>query len=179
MLQIQKLLGLPVLTSKGSKAGTVKDVWFDEFWSVSGIVLDKRTWGRKTFKAIQWQSIAVCGPDAVLIRDGKAIVTVDKSHFLRGFLGGAVRLKDMPVYTVEGQELGRVSDVYFKESKGTPVIGCELTDGFLTDVLEGRRRLLMPDGFQQAALGDNAILVPASYERVLAKDHSFDVESDR
>jgi uncharacterized protein YrrD len=179
MLQIQKLLGLPVLTMKGTKAGTVKDFWFDEFWSVSGIVLDKRSWGRKAYKAVRWKDIAVCGEDALIIRDKKAVVTIDKSQFLRGFLGGAVRLKDIPVYTVEGQELGRVSDVYFKETEGTPVIGCELTDGFLTDVLEGRRRLLMPDGLGQVTMGENAILVPASYERVLAKDHFFDSESDR
>lgn len=179
MLQIQKLLGLPVLTMKGAKAGTVKDFWFDEFWSVSGIVLGKRSWGRKSYKAIRWQDIAVCGEDALIIRDKKAVVTIDKSRFLRGFLGGAVRLKDLPVYTVDGQELGRVSDVYFQETEGTPVIGYELTDGFLTDVLEGRRRLLMPDGPGKVTMGKDAILVPASYERVLAKDHFCVTESDR
>jgi len=179
MLQIQKLLGLPVLTMKGVKAGSVRDVWFDEFWSVSGIVLGKRLWGRKACKAIRWQDIAVCGEDALLIRDKKAVVTIDRSQFLRGFLGGAVRLKDLPVYTEEGQELGRVSDVYFLETEGTSVIGFELTDGFLTDVLEGRRRLIFPDGPGQVSMGGDAIIVPASCERVLAQDHFFDRESDR
>ncbi|MBW5444996.1 photosystem reaction center subunit H [Cohnella sp. CFH 77786] len=179
MLRIQSLLGLPVLLQSGKKAGEVKDVWFDEFWSMAGIVLDTRVWQRKTFKCIRWRDIDACGEDALIIRDRQAIVKMDKSQMLRSFHGGVVRLKDMPVYTVHGQELGRISDVYFKESEGTPLIGYELTDGFLSDVLEGRRRLLLPEGPEQITLGEDAILVPASYERVLTREHARNAESDR
>jgi uncharacterized protein YrrD len=142
-------------------------------------VLDTRVWPRKAFKGIRWQDIASCGEDALMIRDVQAIAKMDKSVLLRSFIGGVVRLKDMPVYTVNGQQLGRISDVYFKESEGTPLIGYELTDGFLSDVLEGRRRLLLPEGPEQITLGEDAILVPASYERVLERDHTRYAESDR
>ncbi|WP_276356377.1 PRC-barrel domain-containing protein [Cohnella caldifontis] len=179
MLQVQSLLGLPVLLDSGRRAGRVKDVWFDEYWSLSGVVLDQRTWNRKTFKGILWRDIAACGEDALVIPSRNAVADMDRSLLMRGFLGGTVRLKDMPVYTVNGQELGRITDVYFKPSEGTPLVGCELTDGFLSDVLEGRRRLLLPDGPGQLTLGEDAILVPASYERVLTKDHTLNAESDR
>jgi uncharacterized protein YrrD len=126
-------------------------------------VLNRRAWRKKSFKGIRWPDIAACGEDALLIRDRKAVAVLDNSVFLRGFIGGTVRLKDMPVYTENGQELGRLSDVYFKASEGTPLIGCELTDGFLADVLDGRRRLIWPDGPGRITLGDDAVIVPASF----------------
>jgi uncharacterized protein YrrD len=178
-LQIQSILGLPVLLSNGTAAGKVKDVWFDEFWSMAGVVLDTRVWAKKFVKGIRSQDVMTWGDDALMIRSRQSIRLMDKSELLRAFLGGVVRLKDMPVYTVNGHELGRVADVYFKESEGTPLIGYELTDGFLADVLEGRRRLLLPEGPEKITLGEDAILVPASYERVLDRDHARNAESDR
>jgi uncharacterized protein YrrD len=179
VLQIQSIIGLPVLLPGGKRVGLVKDAWFDEFWSMAGIVLDNRVWFRKAVMAVRWQDITTCGEDALLIRDRQAVVTMDKSRVLRSFLCGVVRLKDMPVYTLSGQHLGRVADVYFKESQGTPLVGYELTDGFLADVLEGRRRLLMPEGPDHVTMGEDAIFVPASYERVLERDHTRNAESDR
>ncbi|WP_123039736.1 PRC-barrel domain-containing protein [Cohnella candidum] len=179
MLQAQSMIGLPVLTSNGAKAGKVKDVWLDEFWSMAGIVLDSRVRLRKAFRGIRWPDIETCGEDALILKEGRSVTKMDKSLLLRSFLGGVVRLKDMPVITVTGRQLGRISDVYFKESVGTPLIGCELTDGFLTDVLEGRRRLLLPDGPEQITLGKDAVLVPASYERVFTRDQTRNAESDR
>jgi uncharacterized protein YrrD len=179
MLQVHTVLGLPVLTENGRKAGNVKDVWFDEHWSLAGIVLDNRTWNRKTFKGVRWRDISVVGEDALIIPGREVVSAMDKSLLLRGFVGGTVRLKDMPVYTVSGLALGRITDVYFQPAEGTPLVGCELTDGFLSDVIEGRRRLLLPDGPGQLTLGGDAIMVPASYERVLMKDHTLNAESDR
>ena len=155
----------------GTKAGEVKDVWLDEHWNLTGVVLAARVWSRKYRKAIHWHEVTASGEDALLIRNRQSVVKVDKSGILRGFLNGVVRLKDMPVYTVSGLHLGRVIDVYFKASVGTPLIGFELTDGFLSDVLEGRRRLLLPEGPEPVTMGENAILVPESYERVLTRDN--------
>jgi uncharacterized protein YrrD len=178
-LQIQSIIGLPVLLPNGKRVGKVKDAWFDEFWTLAGVVLDTRVWFRKAVWAVGWQDTTTCGEDALLIRDRQAVVLMRKSRLLRSFLCGVIRLKDMPVYTVSGIRLGRVSDVYFKESEGTPLVGYELTDGFLADVLEGRRRLLMPEGPEHVTMGEDAILVPAFYERVLERDHTRNAESDR
>ncbi|RIE03229.1 photosystem reaction center subunit H [Cohnella faecalis] len=156
----------------GRSSGKVKDVWFDEFWRLSGVVLDTRVWLSKAVKAIKWDNIVSCGEDALLIRDSGAVETIDRNQLLRTFNGGVVRLKEMPVYTVAGIELGKVADVYFKDSEGTPLVGYELTDGFLADVFEGRRRLYLPDGPENVILGEDAILVPASCERVLERDHT-------
>ena len=170
-IRVQSMLGLPILAQDGAKAGFVKDVWLDEYWSLTGVVLAARTWSGKYRKAIHWHEVTTAGEDALLIRNGRSVTKVEKSSLLRTFLGGVIRLKDMPVYTVSGLHLGRIADVYFKASEGTPLIGFELTDGFLSDVLEGRRRLLLPEGPEPVTMGEHAILVPESYERVLTRDN--------
>jgi uncharacterized protein YrrD len=180
MIQVERVLGLPVLLESGKCIGKVKDLWFDEFWSLVGVVLDKHARSgliRKMPKIIYWEDIVHCGEDALLIRDSTVIAIKDSTQLLRTFHTGVVRLKCMPVYTIEGQHLGEVSDVYVKTTEGTQIIGYELTDGFLADLFEGRRKLFLPESPENITLGEDAILVPASYERILTRDHT--VESDR
>lgn len=170
--QAQHVIGLPVLQMNGKAAGRVLDVWFDECWRFCGVVLRERLpWPRRTVRVVRRERIASWGEDALMIADGQAVETLDPKQLLHTFHTGVVRLKDMPVYTVDGQELGRVSDVYFRPDEGTPWIGYELTDGFLADVCEGRRRLLLPED-AEVVIGEDAILVPASCERVLERNHT-------
>jgi uncharacterized protein YrrD len=180
MIQVGRMIGLPVLLDNGKCVGKVKDIWFDEFWELVGVVLDRydRIGFRKKPKIVYWVDIVHCGEDAVLIRNSTVIATKDNKQLLRTFNTGVVRLKDMPVYTVEGQHLGEISDVYFKSSEGTQIIGYELTDGFLADVFEGRRKLFLPEAPENISLGEDAILVPAYYERILTRDHTRKVTGE-
>lgn len=178
MIQIQQVLGLPVLLQSGRRVGRVKDIRFDEFWSLSGVVLDHRVWLRKAYKVVDWDDVVSCGPDAMFIRDRSEIRIVDKKRLLRTYHTGVIQLKDMPVYTKEGLRLGDITDVYFKETAGKQIIGYELTDGFLADVMEGRKRLFLPEQPENVVIGENAIIVPASYERVLERDQTRKVTGE-
>jgi uncharacterized protein YrrD len=178
IIQVQHILNLPVLLENGKRAGKVRDICFDEFWTITGVMLDSRVWFRKAAKVVSWDDVISCEHDVLLIRNDSVISTVDKKQFLRTFDSGVVRVKDMPVYTKEGQYLGEVADVYFKKSKGTQVVGYELTDGFLSDLAGGRRRLFLPEGPDEVTLGEDAILVPVSFERVLEKDHTRKVTGE-
>ncbi|WP_052475805.1 PRC-barrel domain-containing protein [Cohnella kolymensis] len=178
IIQVQHILNLPVILENGKRAGKVRDIWFDEFWTMTAIVLDARVWFRKAAKVVSWDDVISCEHDALLIRNDAIITTVDKKQLLRTFHSGVVSIKDMPVYTKEGQYLGEVADVYFKKSKGTQVIGYELTDGFLADLMQGRRRLFLPEGPDEVTLGEDAIMVPVSFERVLEKDHTWKVTGE-
>ncbi|MFC5405212.1 PRC-barrel domain-containing protein [Cohnella soli] len=180
MIQAQAIIGMPVLLESGKAVGKVKDLWFDEFWNLVGIVLDKnaRSGFRKKPKVILWEHVAFCGADALLIRTSADIMAVSGKSLLRTFLTGVVRLKDMPVFTVEGERLGEVTDVYMKPAEGIQIIGYELTDGFLADIFEGRRRLLLPEASKNMTLGEDAILVPASCERILPRDHTWKVTGE-
>jgi uncharacterized protein YrrD len=174
---VQHLIGLPVLLANGRQAGRVQDIGFDEFWRLSCIILDKRIWFRKAVYAVDWADVAACGDDALVVSARAVLRKIPRHRLLRTFQTGIVKLKELPVYTVEGRELGRVADVYFRSPEGTQIIGYELTDGFLADVFEGRRRLILPEGSEGVSLGENAILVPASCERVLTREPY--AESDR
>jgi uncharacterized protein YrrD len=172
LLQAQNVIGLPALLPNGRSVGRVEDVWFDEFWHLAGIVLETGFRLRRDARVVETENVLEWGDDALMIRSREAVVSRPKNQLFRTFHSGVIQLKEMPVYTEDGQELGRVSDVYFRPQAGTPLIGYELTDGFLADVLEGRRRLFLPDGPDQITLGEDAILVPVSFGRILERDHT-------
>ncbi|MNN92033.1 hypothetical protein D3C81_2102430 [compost metagenome] len=58
--------------------------------------------------------------------------------------------------SVEGIQMGRLEDVYFSEKMEDSIVGLELSDGILTDLQEGRRRIPVPPG---AVRGEDAITV--------------------
>jgi len=174
---LQQMIGLPVFLHNGKRVGHIQDIGFDEFWQLTCLVLDTKVWFRQAVRVVNWSDVEVCGEDSVIIRSPSAVKTVPRKELLRSFQTGIIQLKELPVFTTDGQELGRITDVYFGKSKGTQVIGYELTDGFLADVFEGRRRLLLPDGPEGVTLGEDAILVPASSGRVLGREPN--AESDR
>ncbi|WP_311771654.1 PRC-barrel domain-containing protein [Cohnella lubricantis] len=174
---MQQMIGLPVYLESGKQIGRVQDIVLDEFWRISCLVLDTKIWFRNAVRIVNWADVSTRGEDAFFVRDRSAVSTIHRKHLLRSFHTGRIRLKELPVYTVDGQELGRVSDVYFGKSEGIQIIGYELTDGFLADVFEGRRRLILPEGPEGVTLGEDAILVPASCERVLEREPY--AESDR
>jgi len=165
----QRLIGLPVIDEKtGRRAGKVLDLWFDEHWSLRGLLLKAgRWWFKRYCDVAPWESVTALGPDAVLLSDAGAVRRYDAAEIGRTFHTGRIRLKDLPVVTDEGRQLGRVSDVYFQENQGTPITGLELTDGFVSDLLEGRKRLKFPADPGLVKLGEDAILVPARCEQDL------------
>lgn len=69
-----------------------------------------------------------------------------------------------PVLTFNGRRLGVIEDVYFGENMDKPLLGYELSDGFMTDLTEGRKWLPVNDSF---TFGEEAVLVPAETERDL------------
>ncbi|UVI28069.1 PRC-barrel domain-containing protein [Paenibacillus spongiae] len=165
MIKLQHLIGLPVLeVDAGKQVGHVKDAWFDEHWQLGGIVLDAGRRFLSSMKTVLWNDVLICGEDAILIMNEASVRKAEPAEIQRSFHTGPVRLKDLPVITIDGEQLGRVSDVYFNEIQGTQIVGYELTDGFIADVMEGRKWLPVPTDPDTVMLGENAIIVPAGSE---------------
>lgn len=168
MIKLQRLIGLPVIViHSGKLVGTVKDAWFDEHWQLKGLILDCPKWFASSVKIVEWAHVISCGEDTVIIASEAAIVRMKSKQLLRSYDTGLVKLKDLPVVTVQGIQLGRVSDVYFYPKEGTQIIGYELTDGFVSDLMEGRRWLKAPSDPDSVLLGEDAIIVPAVSEAEL------------
>ncbi|WP_138752358.1 PRC-barrel domain-containing protein [Paenibacillus sinopodophylli] len=168
MIKLQRLIGLPIIViHSGRLVGTVKDAWFDEHWQLKGLILDCPRWFVSTVKIIEWTHVVSCGEDTVIITGEAAIGRMKSKQLLRSFYTGLVKLKDLPVVTVQGIQLGRVSDVYFYPKEGTQIVGYELTDGFVSDLMEGRKWLRAPSDPDSVLLGEDAIIVSAVSEAEL------------
>ncbi|MDQ0061333.1 PRC-barrel domain-containing protein [Paenibacillus harenae] len=168
MIKLQRLIGLPVIViHSGKLVGTVKDAYFDEHWQLQGLVLESPRWFATSLKIVRWPDVLTCGEDTVIISSEGAVARLKPKEVLRSFYTGIVKLKDLPVVTVQGIQLGRVSDVYFYPFQGTQIVGYELTDGFVSDLMEGRKWLKAPSDPDTVLLGEDAIIVPAVSEAEL------------
>jgi uncharacterized protein YrrD len=174
------MIGLPVIEmSAGKHVGHVKDAWFDEHWQLAGIVLDAGRRFLSAMKVVLWNEVLICGEDAVLIMNEASIRKTEAAEVQRSFHSGTIRLKDLPVVTSYGEQLGRVSDVYFDDLQGTQIVGYELTDGFIADLMGGRKWLPAPLDSDSVLLGENAIIVPAGSELLLEPVAASDLNIGR
>lgn len=168
MIKLQQLVGLPVLViHSGKRVGTVKDAWFDEHWRLKGLILEVAKWFAYHVRVVEWADVLTCGEDTVIIASEQSVRSMKPKTIQRAFYTGIVKLKDLPVVTVHGVQLGSVSDVYFFPFQGTQIVGYELTDGFVSDLMEGRKWLKAPSDPDDVLLGEDAIIVPAVSEAEL------------
>jgi len=155
MIKTQDVIGLPVLDlSSGKKIGTVKDIYFNQNGELKGLSVDSHgLFGKISY--LDFEHIGAIGDDAVTIGASRFLLTHGMEHYY-GFHSGEKSYKGLSVMTTNGHELGQIQDVYFMEEMGK-IIGYELSDGFLTDVTEGRKTIQHP---QKLVIGEDAMLVP-------------------
>ncbi|GIP31437.1 PRC-barrel domain-containing protein [Paenibacillus sp. J2TS4] len=159
MRRANDMLGLPVIdVQSGKQLGTVKDLLIDPEWLVQGIILDTRHWFSSP-RFILWEDIASYGEDAVTVEGEDVIRMEEDTPDSWVLLSGSGKIIGLPLLTVNGQQLGRVEDVYFSPKMDKKIIGFELSEGFLSDVKEGRKWLPAP---AQATMGQDVIIVPVS-----------------
>lgn len=159
MRSARDLIGLPVLDIvTGKKLGSVKDFLVSPVWTIHGLVLDYRTWfGAARF--VEWKSICSVGADAITVNSLKSVKKFKRLPGISYLVYGKEKLTGLPLISAEGIVMGRVEDVYFSPKMEESIVGLELSDGFLTDLLEGRRKIPVPSG---ARRGEEAITVPYS-----------------
>lgn len=158
MRRAREIIGLPVIDIEaGKQLGTVKDLLIDRDWSLRGVLLETKRWF-SSLRYIVWENVVSVGKDAVTVPNEQCVRQLDETNDWLSLLNGSYKLKGLPVITVDGQQLGWVEDVYLEEQLGKKVLGCELSDGLLSDLREGRRWLPSPDN---VTLGEDAVIVPA------------------
>ena len=106
------------------------------------------------------------GEDAVMIRNQQAVRKTEADDIHYTYLLGKNKLKDLNVLTEDGVLLGKVTDVYFDQEMGNTILGLEISDGFVSDLMEGRKWLPLT---QDMSIGKNAIMVPPMSEERLEK----------
>ncbi|ALS23163.1 MULTISPECIES: PRC-barrel domain-containing protein [Paenibacillus] len=157
MKKARDVIGLPIIcVETGKQVGHTKDLLMDEGWQVEALLLEARHWF-SDMTCIASADVVALGDDAVTIRSEEAVRSIEADKVFRTLLFGDSKLKGLPVITVNGQQLGMVEDVYLEPVVGIKVIGYELTEGFISDLKEGRRWLPMPDSVK---IGKDALIVP-------------------
>lgn len=157
MRKAHDLIGLPVLTvDSGKQIGQVKDLLVGPDWNIRGIMLEVKNWF-SSLRYIPWEGVVAAGEDAITIPNESVIREFEHVEECHAFLEGSRKIKGLPVITVGGHKLGVVEDVYLNQNWGKQIIGYELSEGFISDLKEGRRWLPMPE---LATKGEDAVIVP-------------------
>lgn len=164
-MKLQEMIGLSVFdVESGKEIGKVQDFLLSEDWKIAGILLEGKGLFSAGMKAVMWEDITAYGEDAVMIRNHEVIQKLDSNHIQYTFAVGSGKVKELPVLTSEGVMIGRVSDVYFDQHLGNTITGIEISDGFISDLVEGRKLLPFT---KDIVKGENAVMVPALSEQRL------------
>ncbi|TBL81584.1 PRC-barrel domain-containing protein [Paenibacillus thalictri] len=157
MRKARDVIGLPVISvDTGRQVGSAQDLLLDEEWRIGAVLLAGKMWFSSS-AYVEWNDVLALGEDAITIPSEDVLKTADEELSYFSLVGGQKKLKGLPVITVNGQQLGIVEDVYLEEQMGKHVIGYELSEGFITDLREGRKWLPIPES---VILGEDAIVVP-------------------
>lgn len=156
MRTFSSIKDLPVYDkSTGKELGRVLDLCFDEKGIVNGLMMDTKGLLKKN-KLIPLSQISSFGMDGVMLFDEPEVDHMAQKlmgmHFLQN---GHDRIIGKPLVTTEGEKLGLVEDVYFREELGT-IIGYEVTDGFFADMTEGRK---VYKSVKPLTVGENILIV--------------------
>ncbi|WP_100406609.1 PRC-barrel domain-containing protein [Bacillus solitudinis] len=129
--------GLPIINlSSGNECGHVLDLLFTGRY-VTGFVIDQKGWFNHHL-FLPLSSVSSFGHDGLMIDSNAKLQPYEKSTNVHPLKLGKKRVQGKPLLTTEGEKIGLVEDVYFSEELGT-IIGYEVTDGLLADIVEGRK----------------------------------------
>lgn len=167
-MKLQEFIGLNVIgVEEGKDVGKIVDCIVDSNWKITGIELESKSFFGGHVKVVAWDDIVAYGEDAVMIQNEESIRKMDAGSIPYTYLTGKNKLKDIQVVTETGTILGKVSDVYFDQKLGNTIIALEISDGLVTDLMEGRKWLpCLPE----MSIGEDTLLVPALSEEKLEKN---------
>lgn len=147
------LKGLPVIEiNSGTKIGEVADLSITGDGIVKSLLVKKGAILKKNY-TVDIKDVSSFGWNGVMI-ENQDLLTAIKNPEEYTF-ESANRIAGKVMMTREGQKLGFLEDVYFQEEVGT-IIGYELSDGFFSDMLEGKR-VIKTD--MPPAIGKDTIIV--------------------
>jgi uncharacterized protein YrrD len=159
MIKGKDILGRNIVAiSTGERVESVRDVIFDHQGNqVLGLLVDEGGWFHAA-KAVPFEKIRSFGEDVIMISSPDDVTGTREDGRLSDALSSDVSLIGMTLLTTDGQNLGKIADVFFDESTGY-VEGYEATGGLFADLSSGRTFVPTPESVQ---IGTDAAIVPVS-----------------
>lgn len=127
---------MPVYDCNGSFVGDVCDICITDGGRVKSLIVKGKGFFHKLY-SVPIDHVKSFGRQAIVLQDcelRKKYKEADNEYSM--FHHQPIAQQYM--ISGSGEELGLLEDVYFQEEVGT-IIGYELTDGFFSDMLEGKR----------------------------------------
>ena len=90
------------------------------------------------------EAVRSFGKDAVVIDDASAVVAASSLPRVHAIIDRKESLLGKKVFTNEGQELGKIGDMYFTETDGK-IVGLEVSGGTIGDLAKGTSYLPIED----------------------------------
>ncbi|MCK8818097.1 PRC-barrel domain-containing protein [Natroniella sulfidigena] len=149
----QELIGLPIVDLEdGELIGKVVDILFSpEKKELLGVkAKNNKLW--KGARLIPQKSLYTLGKDIVVINNKRDLKQAEKSV---ASLNSGKEVMGKEVITEEGQVLGAVEDVIIDQDQ--KLLGYELTDGLIQDILTGRKLILFAE--IELTYGEDIIIV--------------------
>lgn len=107
-------------------------------------------------RIIPFESIQSIGKDAVMIPTPETIVAASEHEAVQKLLNSNQKIIGLKVVTKDGQDLGKIVDIYFSEQTGV-VEGYEVSGGIAADIKTGRAFLPAPKAIN---VGKDVVIVP-------------------
>ncbi|GGO41065.1 PRC-barrel domain-containing protein [Deinococcus humi] len=159
MIKAKDILGRQIVAlDSGQHIDSVHDLIFDhQANEVLGLLVDEGGWFRAA-KVVPFEMIRAIGEDAIMIDSADHVTTTRQDDRLADVLDSKISLIGLTLLTTDGQDLGKIADVYFDEQTGK-VEGYEATGGLFSDLSNGRTFVPAPDDVQ---IGADTAIVPVA-----------------
>ncbi len=159
MIKGKDILGCPIIAiASGERIENVQDIVFDHDENeVLGFLVEEGGWFNAA-KIVLFSAVKSIGDDAIMVASVDDVVSTKKNKRVKEILDKNINLIGMTLLTTDGQDLGKIADVYFDELTGI-IEGYEATGGFFADLTNGRTFIPAPEDIK---VGTHAAIVPIS-----------------
>ena len=152
------MIGKPVVAfDSGEKFNTIVDLIFDQQNNLLlGFLVDEGGWFSNAL-VLPLSNIQAIGNDAVIVPSRDMIVPASEFPEIQNILEKDNVLKGTKIMTVDGRDLGTMSDLYFDDTTGA-IEGYEVSGGIFADAYSGRSFVPAPDTIK---IGEDIAFVPS------------------
>jgi uncharacterized protein YrrD len=165
LIKGKDLINLKVLTLQDGKLiKNVDELVFDPMANqVRALVVDPKGWFSDA-EVILFEDIKNIGRDSIVVESEDVIKKAsDVQEKISRIIKDDNYLTDNKVMTEDGNELGKISDIYFDPHTGN-VIELEVSQGTLKSVQSGKKRVRVSDVIR---VGEDATIVKGFVEETL------------
>ncbi|QQZ10768.1 PRC-barrel domain-containing protein [Heyndrickxia vini] len=159
MRTLSLLKGIPVYNAEGQKKGEVCDLGISDTGKISCLLIKSKNLFSTLYR-LPITEVDEFGEQGIILRKSNKLQkykAIDEEYTI---CHSKPLLKKLTI-SRSGDQLGLLEDVYFSEEVGT-IIGYELTDGFFTDIMEGKK---IVHSVGPPRFGKDAIIVSVNQTR--------------